>query len=228
MDRIAVIADVHGNRPALRAVLDDIRRAQATRVYCLGDLVGYFCMVDEVIEELRANQVISILGNHDYALAYQEGLITRSRSATLILKKQLETISAGSLAYLRTLPKTIEFRFAGRTFFGVHGGLDDTLDEYITQISVDYLERHAFAHDVLLSGQTHVPMHVELGARHYANPGSVGQPRDGDRRASYLLLDGDRFEFRRVDYAADELIERMRALDLPDELVGRLVSGLSG
>jgi putative phosphoesterase len=226
MDKIAVIADVHGNLPALQAVLDEIATRDVGHIYCLGDLVGYYSMINEVISALRERGVTSILGNHDYALVHRGGAIPRSRSATLILERQRSYISSENLAYLAQLPTTLEFSHAGRTFFAVHGGLDDAMDEYIREISVEYLERHRFQPDVLLSGQTHVPMHVTLGRQAYANPGSVGQSRDGDPRASYLIVDGQDFTFHRVRYEATALVEHMLALGFPPEFHQKLIAGL--
>jgi putative phosphoesterase len=222
MDSVAVIADVHGNHPALAAVLEDIHRCGASRIYCLGDLVGYYCMINETIALLREWEVVCILGNHDYALAFGRGEIGRSRTATSVLKRQLEYITPEGLSFLESLPRSVAFRAEGRSYFGVHGGLDDALDEYIREISPAYLEAHGFDADVLLSGQTHVPMHVVLGEKAYANPGSVGQPRDGDPRASYMLIEGERIVFRRVPYDVERIIGEMRRMGFPEALSASL------
>jgi predicted phosphodiesterase len=224
-DSVAVIADIHGNYPALTAVLADLDRAGITRIYCLGDLVGYYCQINEVIATLRERGVTSILGNHDHALAHLGGEIPRSRSATEVLKRQLSYIEPDHLAWLSALPRHVELSHAGRSYYGVHGGLDDPMDEYIRTIEPAYLARHGFAHDVLLTGQTHVPLHVPLGAQAHANPGSVGQPRDGDPRASYLVLDGPDLVFHRVTYDVAALVARMQELGFPDYLTRRLDAG---
>jgi predicted phosphodiesterase len=223
--RAAVIADIHGNYPALAAVLAELDRAGISRIYCLGDLVGYYCEINEVIAALRERGAITILGNHDHALAHLGGEIPRSRSATEVLRRQLAYIDPDHLAWLGALPRTVELVHAGRSYLGIHGGLDDPMDEYIREIGPEYLERHAFAHDVLLAGQTHVPLHVQLGARAHANPGSVGQPRDGDPRASYLVLDGPELVFHRVAYDIAALVARMQERGFPDYLTRRLESG---
>lgn len=224
-DRIAVLADIHGNFPALAAVLGELDRAQITRIYCLGDLVGYYCQINEVIATLRARGVTSILGNHDHALAHLGGSIPRSRSATEVLQRQLALIEPDHLAWLSALPRSLDFVHAGRSYHAVHGGLDDPMDEYIRTIEPGYLERHRFAHDVLLTGQTHVPLHVVLGAQAHANPGSVGQPRDGDPRASYLVIDGQTLNFHRVAYDIAALVARMQELGFPDYLTRKLETG---
>ncbi len=224
-DRAAVIADVHGNFSALSTVLSELDREGITKIYCLGDLVGYYCQINEVIGALRERGVITILGNHDHALAHLDGDIPRSKSATEVLKRQLTMIEPGHLAWLSALPRTIEFTHAGRSYYAVHGGLDDPMDEYIRTIEPSYLERHHFMHDVLLTGQTHVPLHVQLGDKAHANPGSIGQPRDGDPRASYLVLDGTELTFHRTTYDVAALVARMQELGFPDYLTRRLDSG---
>lgn len=224
-DRVAVIADIHGNYPALTAVLAELDAAGISQIYCLGDLVGYYCQINEVIATLRDRRVTTILGNHDHALAHLAGKIPRSRSATEVLERQLEMIEPDHLAWLSALPREMQFEHGGRSYYAVHGGLDDPMDEYIRTIESAYLERHNFTHDVLLAGQTHVPLHVVLGAKAHANPGSVGQPRDGDPRASYLVLDGAELVFHRVAYDVGALIAKMQELGFPDYLYRRLESG---
>ncbi len=225
VSRVAVIADIHGNEPALAAVLAELDRAGISTIYCLGDLVGYYCQINEVIATLRERRAITILGNHDHALAHLGGEIPRSRSATEVLKRQLAYIEPDHLAWLGALPRSLELEHGGRRYYAVHGGLDDPMDEYIRTIEPAYLERHAFTHDVLLTGQTHVPLHVVLGAKAHANPGSVGQPRDGDPRASYLVLDGADLVFHRVAYDVGALVARMQELGFPDYLTKKLDTG---
>lgn len=224
-ERVAVIADIHGNFPALTAVLAELDAAGISKIYCLGDLVGYYCQINEVIATLRERHVTTVLGNHDHALAHLGGEIPRSRSATEVLKRQLEMIEPSHLEWLSALPRHMEFTHGAKSYYAVHGGLDDPMDEYIRTIEPAYLERHNFTHDVLLAGQTHVPLHVVLGAKAHANPGSVGQPRDGDPRASYLVLEGPELVFHRVTYDVASLVARMQALGFPDYLYRRLESG---
>jgi len=224
-ERAAVIADVHGNFEALRTVLAELDGAGITTIYCLGDLVGYYCQINEVIGELRRRGVMTILGNHDEALAHLGGQIPRSKSATQVLERQLAMIEPEHLAWLVALPRSMTFAHGGKNYYAVHGGLDDAMNEYIREIDVAYLKRHAFTHDVLLAGQTHVPLHVVLGLQAHANPGSIGQPRDGDPRASYLVLDGTELVFHRVAYDVAPLIARMAELGFPDYLTRRLSTG---
>lgn len=208
---IAVISDIHGNFPALEAVLRDIEKEKAEVIYCLGDLVGYYCMIDEVIETIRSNNIKTLLGNHDYAMLYNEGIITRSKTCTNILTRQLKEIKKENLDFLKTLEKCFEFNYKDKNFFCVHGGLEDNIDEYIRVIDENYFEKNNFMHDVLLSGHTHVQRNEVIGTKKYLNPGSVGQPRDGNPAASYLLLSDDKYEHKRVTYNIDLIANEMKA-----------------
>ncbi len=209
--RIAVISDIHGNFPALQAVLHDIEKEKAEAIYCLGDLVGYYCMIDEVIETIRSLNIKTLLGNHDYALLYNEGIIQRSKTCTNILTRQLKEIKKENLDFLKTAEKSFEFNYGNKNFFCVHGGLEDNIDEYIRVIDENYFEKNNFIHDVLLSGHTHIPRNEVIGTKRYLNPGSVGQPRDGIPAASYLLLSGNKYEHKRVSYNIDLIAMEMKA-----------------
>jgi putative phosphoesterase len=208
---IAVISDIHGNFPALQAVLSHIEKEKADTIYCLGDLVGYYCMIDEVIETIRSLNIKTLLGNHDYALLYNEGVIPRSKTCTNILTRQLKEIKKENLDFLKTVEKSFEFNYSDKNFFCVHGGLEDNIDEYIHVIDESYFEKNNFIHDVLLSGHTHIQRNEVIGTKRYLNPGSVGQPRDGNPAASYLLLSGNSYEHKRVTYNIDLIAAEMKA-----------------
>jgi putative phosphoesterase len=209
--RIAVISDIHGNFPALQAVLKDIEKEKTDTIYCLGDLVGYYCMIDEVIETIRLLNIKTLLGNHDYALLYNEGIIPRSKTCTNILTRQLKEIKKENLDFLKTFEKSFTFSYRDKNFFSVHGGLKDPIDEYIHDIDDSYFEENKFMHDILLSGHTHIPRNEVFGTKRYLNPGSVGQPRDGNPAASYLLLSDDKYEHKRVIYNIDLIANEMKA-----------------
>lgn len=115
--KIAVIADVHGNYPALTAVLKDIEAEGVDQVYCLGDLVGYYCMIDEVIDTLRERGIPCLMGNHDYALCFTGGVIDRSKTCTRILGRQLQEIRSDNRDWLSQLPDHVSFQLGEKTFF---------------------------------------------------------------------------------------------------------------
>lgn len=116
MGKIAFISDIHGNFPALQAVWADIKSRGISEIYCLGDLVGYYCQINEVISFIRDNHIPCLMGNHDYALCYNEGKITRSKTCTSILKSQLSFISITNLYFLRTLPLSFHLSLESHSF----------------------------------------------------------------------------------------------------------------
>ena len=93
MNKIAIISDIHGNLPALDAVLKDIKNQGINTVYCLGDLVGYYCFFNEVVERLEREEIPCIMGNHDYALVKNNGIINRSKTCTTIPNKKMRNES---------------------------------------------------------------------------------------------------------------------------------------
>lgn len=208
--KIAVIADVHGNYPALTAVLKDIEAEGVDQVYCLGDLVGYYCMIDEVIDTLRERGIPCLMGNHDYALCFTGGVIDRSKTCTRILGRQLQEIRSDNRDWLSQLPDHVSFQLGEKTFFCVHGGLEDPIDEYIKEIGEEYFIHHAFTHDVLVSEHTHQLRNEQAGRFLYLNPGSVGQPRDGNPYSSYLMITETNTWHKRVSYDVDLIASAMK------------------
>src|SRR5689334_2323161 len=107
MTETAIISDVHGNFPALRSVLEDIDRRGIKTVYCLGDLVGYYCQINEVIDELRRRSITCLMGNHDFAMVYRNGQIPTSKTCTRILERQIKYITPANLKFLQTLSSSL-------------------------------------------------------------------------------------------------------------------------
>ena len=227
MSEIAIISDIHGNYPALKAVLSDLDKRKITAVYCLGDLVGYYCFFNEVVECLRERNIPCIVGNHDYALLYDQGVIQRSKTCTRILKWQLERITPENLDFLKSLPNLIEFGHSGKTVFCTHGGLRDHVDEYLFDVNMDYLAQSEFTKDILVTGHTHLPSYKKFySGQSWINPGAVGQPRDGDNRACYFIFKEDgRFEFVRVPYNVKEVVDEMAKQGFDEYISAPLITG---
>jgi putative phosphoesterase len=211
MSKVAIISDIHGNLPALEAVLDDIGSKNVTSIYCLGDLVGYYCFFDEVVKKISELKIQTILGNHDYAMINNFGVIERSKTCTHILRWQLKNASSSTISFLKNLPTHLEISHSKYSIKLIHAGLKDNIDEYLFDVSDSYLENYQFKQDVLISGHTHLPSYKKMySGKIWLNPGSVGQPRDGNNKASYLIIDEDlNPEFVRVSYNYDLVIEAM-------------------
>jgi putative phosphoesterase len=211
MSKVAIISDIHGNLPALEAVLDDIRSKKIKTIYCLGDLVGYYCFFDKVVQKIKELKIQTVLGNHDYAMINNSGVIERSKTCTNILGWQLKNASSSTISFLKSLPTHLEITHSNHTIKLIHAGLNDNIDEYLFDVSDSYFEKHQFNHDILVSGHTHLPCYKKMySGKIWLNPGSVGQPRDGNNKASYLIIDEEiNPEFIRVSYNYDLVIEEM-------------------
>lgn len=226
MSKIAFISDIHGNYPALKAVLDNCKKQCVDRIFCLGDLVGYYSQINEVIYTLRRQGIPCILGNHDYALINNKGVIDRSKTCTNVLKKQLTYITSENFAYLKSLPNHLIIEANNARIMCVHGGLRDYIDEYINDLSENYFNNipiEGITHFV--SAHNHKVIVATYPKVKYANSGSVGQPRDHDPRASYIILEDSEFSVNRVTYNIDETAYRMKEKGFPDYISEVLYKG---
>ena len=213
---LGLISDIHGNLPALVSVLNELDRMGVEEIVCLGDTAGYFPMVNECISELKQRGIKSVMGNHDWYLA--SGQCIRSRVVTSCIDYQRSVISSENLNWLRCLP--LEIRQNGLRL--VHGGWSDPIDEYL-QPELGYFQ--FLEGDYFASGHSHIPLIFKDGEKTWCNPGSVGQPRDGNPKASFATFDGLEFLLHRVDYDMDSIINESIAKGLPEKLYGGLTLG---
>ena len=199
---IAIISDVHGNYPALQAVLSEATRLGCRRVISLGDVTGYYAEPDKCIDLLLKWQAIQLLGNHDEYLVEGSGC-PRSRLVTSLLEHQAKVVRDDQLKVLSELSSFYE---EGNACF-VHGGWEDNRDEYLYKVSSFNLYG---SWKFYFSGHTHVQTLAFFKDKIYCNPGSVGQPRDGDPRAAFAIFDGVSISLKRVTYDIEKTIEAMR------------------
>ena len=162
--------------------------------------------------------MVNVLGNHDRYLLSDEDC-PRSRSATACIRYQRQVATPACRAYLARSKALV--RLHGIAM--VHGGWNDPLDEYL----VDVAEKHfqGLPGRIFASGHTHLPVVRRWADRTYVNPGSVGQPRDGDPRAAYALVEGERVELRRVGYDIDAAAAAMRAAGFSEHFYRNLYVG---
>ncbi|WP_083208557.1 metallophosphoesterase family protein [Mycobacterium malmoense] len=190
---IAILSDIHGNYVALEQVLKTIDEMEIKDIYCLGDFVGYYPQVNEVCNELRKRGALCVIGNHDwYMLA--DSFCDRSQSVNDTIGYQKKIISDENLEWLKSLPVYREYQELKM----VHGGWVNPLDEYLREPNEVYFSKVGGKY--FASGHTHLPRIDDYGTKIYCNPGSVGQPRDGDNRSSFATWDGATFEIHRVAY----------------------------
>lgn len=251
----AIISDIHGNLEALRAVLEDIDRQEAIdEIVCLGDIVGYGPSPAECVDLIRERCSVVIRGNHDEALVHGPiGFTPLAREAIEWTRKKLRPRfwkpgSTERWSFLEDLRTREEWH----GYLLVHGSPRDPTSEYIMDREVHlgdpqkFTEIFASFEKVCMVGHTHIPgvfyegprfvpqreLEEEFradGEKMVINVGSVGQPRDRDPRACYLLVDPERdaFRFRRVDYDCDQTRERIHRIPgLNPQLGDRLQDGI--
>ncbi len=228
MRRIAVVSDIHSNLEALEEVL---ARLRGEEVYCLGDIVGYGGNPNEVVERIRELGIGTVIGNHDQAVVTGETGMFNARAA-MAVGWTARQLSSANLEYLRSLPRELRVTADRVTAYMAHGS-PDYLWEYVdpathSQLFGHYLQK--LGARVIALGHTHVPYVWNEGAGTVFNPGSVGQPRDGDRRASYAVVtvDGEEVEVEvhRVEYDYEKAAAKIRAAGLPEQLASRLQHGV--
>lgn len=245
--RYALISDIHANLPALEAVLRDrAAREGVDATYHLGDLVGYAPWPNEVVETLVEAGIPGVAGNYDSTVAtdykhcgcqYEDPL--QEELSHLSYAWTRAHVSPRTKGLLGGLPFRIDIRpdgghVAGPTVTLIHG--NQTLNTvYVHRDRPDaFLERMGAAlgarvGDVICFGHTHVPWHRVVGDIHYVNTGSVGRPKDGDWRASYVILDVSRntisVDVVRVEYDLEAAMRGILASELPDEFADHLRHG---
>ena len=217
--RVGVISDIHGNRIALDAVLADM--PDVDTLVCAGDVVGYNPWHAECVAAVRERGVPTVMGNHDRAVAGDTAFGFNSMAGAGV-RHARETLDDDGTAWLADLP---DERLAcdGRVKL-VHGHPDDP-DHYTypAEFGPDLLGDE----DVLVMGHTHVQHHEAFDEGVALNPGSVGQPRDGDSRAAYAVLDLDAMSVdeRRVSYDIDRVVRAVAEAGLPERIGRRLRDG---
>jgi predicted phosphodiesterase len=240
--RIAVISDVHGNEHALAAVLAEVDSASPDALWCLGDVVGYGPAPNECCAVLADRADVCLVGNHDLVVLGKLDVSAFNGDAAAAALWTREVLDDASRAFLDRLEPSAEVD-AAQLF---HGSPRDAVWDYVLSAEAAY-ESLATTHaPVVLVGHSHVALgiglvgadlrgggapggtRIELDGRWLFNPGSVGQPRDGDPRAAWLLLDTDEkfAEFHRVAYPIEQTQSAMRAAGLPEPLAARLAQGI--
>lgn len=200
---LAILSDIHGNYPALQAVVADAKARGCTRFISLGDVAGYLAQPGACIDLLRELGAPNVLGNHDSYITLDQNC-PRSRVVTQIINYQKSTLRTDQVEWLKGSHDLIR----ENDCLFVHGGPEDPRDQYLYTISRDKIPTDV---GLLFSGHTHVQVLADFGEQRYCNPGSVGQPRDGDSRAAYATLDAGRIQLHRVTYEIERTVQAMKA-----------------
>jgi len=241
--RVAIATDIHGNRHAFEAVIDAAEQDGAEELWCLGDLVGYGGDPDASVELARRHCSVCLAGNHDLAVVDVLSLEEFSRGAALAATWTRDVIAPETREFLLSLKP--EGSAGGVGLF--HASPRDPVWEYVLSGLTAELCFDVTDYRISLIGHSHVALsfdrqegtpasgttrkegtELDLGTGQWlVNPGSTGQPRDGDPRAAWLLLDTDRWTatYRRAEYDIAGAQAAIRAANLPDSLAERLAHG---
>lgn len=213
--RILVVSDIHANFAALSAIDEPYDVC-----LMLGDLVDYGPDPGPCVRWSMRHAQFAIRGNHDHGVAQGVEVLGENgyRYLTRATRPLMwEALGPEERSYLLRLPLTRRATLAGKRFLLVHGTPRDPLDEYLLKNPEAWARqiRDADA-DIVCVGHSHMQFLLELDGIAVLNPGSVGQPRDGDPRAAYAIIEGNRIELKRVEYPIEEAIARMEAAPVPD------------
>ena len=222
--RIAVISDIHGNIYALEEVLKDIQKQDVNLIICLGDLVGYGCNPNDVIEKIRDEKILCIKGNYDASVVDKDYTFIRENEInSFSLPWAVKTVTTENIEFLKELPQTIVLEFNNKKIQFVHGS-PRKINEYLTE---DYEKINEIIddlnYDILVCAHTHIPYIKEIGNKLIINDGSVGKPKNGTPHGTYALLNisPDNFsaKINVVPYDYKKIMSKMENLNFPEKLI---------
>jgi len=239
--RIAVISDIHGNMESFRQVLDDIGRSNVDGIFCLGDMVGYGPEPEAVVQQIQALEIPTVMGNHELGVANPKVLKFFNPLARRSLQLTTQMLSDDSIRYICGLDAA---RVLKNCRF-VHGFPPDAISTYLFQVTDDKIIStfDNLPESICFVGHTHViemisfdgrvVMHKALSRgviplnteqRYIINVGSVGQPRDDDNNAKYIIWDNKKYEIdvRYIPYDIESVVSKIIAAGLPESHAFRL------
>jgi predicted phosphodiesterase len=238
--KFAIIADIHGNWEAFQVVLDDIQKQKCTHYACLGDVVGYNANPKECLDLVRKMNIPCVKGNHDeYCSSEQalEGFNPHAAEAVNWTRKQLTEDDRKWLRDLKYVRMVTNFTL-------VHATLDGpqrwgyVFDKLAAAASFPYQNTQlcffghthvpvAFVRDSMVRGGTYSKFKIEPGKKYFINVGAIGQPRDGNPKAAYVIYDADiaTIELRRLEYDIPKAQKKILDAGLPPRLAERLAFG---
>ena len=218
--QIAILSDIHANIYALDAVYNDFKNKNVENILIAGDLIGYYYWPKEVVQKLMNDErVLCISGNHENILSITlvcsdefKKYKQKYGSGYEICRNQL---SKNELEWLLGLPEKLDIKIRDMSFTIAHGSLNDQEKYIYPDISLNILEENHNISDFTVLGHTHYPFIKNNGRNIIINPGSVGQPRDISRIASYVLINTENhaITFRRVRFEIDEIIRAAQKYD---------------
>ena len=243
--RFAILGDIHSNLEALNAVLEDLEKLKIDKIFCIGDVVGYGADPAECVKTAEKHFGLTVAGNHDMAVIGKVNLGWFKDSAAKAIVWTKDILSMAEKEYLSDLPLVDVYQ----DIIFVHGSLYQPEEFYYLTNKTQIMRNFDFQEDkkICFTGHSHKPfivlfddvigdsficpnqqVYIEKHKRYLVDAGSVGQPRDGDPRASYVLYDDDDglIEIKRVDYDIDKASVKILSAGLPPEFAERLHDGV--
>lgn len=238
--KIGIISDIHSNIYALEAVLDDMESRNIDLIACTGDLVGYGTRPNEVIDTIRKNRILTIMGNYDDAIGnfkmvcgcdYKDPKDAEKASLSMYFTS-METTDENK-KYLSSLPKEATLNFNNKTIKLVHGSTR-LINEYLKEDSKESKEvMDELAEDILVCGHTHIPYYKYYGEKLLVNAGSVGKPKTNKPSANYVIINIDnmssvKVEIIEVNYDFEKIAREIEENDiLPNDFARLIREGVS-
>ena len=235
--KIAVFSDIHGNIEALKQVMDDIKREDIDKIYCLGDLVGYGPYPNEVIELIKENEIETVMGNYDQGVGFNLddcGCAYKTKEKQKLGDKSLEwtkeKVSDENKKYLKTLKENIKFEVAGKKVLLVHGS-PRKINQYLffnhPEKSIKRMMDQYDA-DIMVCGHTHIPYVKKIDDKIIINDGSVGKQKPYNKmqekystEAKYVIIEikenNVNTELRSIRYDYEKTAKAINESELPDE-----------
>jgi putative phosphoesterase len=223
--RIGLISDVHSNAPALLEVLYYLEDAGVDRIIHAGDVIGYNPFPNEVIDLMKKHNVESIRGNHEI-IFLTEDTSKADYPAERALEWTKGVLTENKRKYIANLEDTLKLRIGDVSISVYHGSPSDPW-QYVQAVHATSELLEEAGTDILVLGHTHKPFVRPLTAGMIVNPGAVGQPRDGDRRTSLVILDPGKMEatMKRLPYDVESVRSKIEEVGLPQILSERLKIG---
>jgi putative phosphoesterase len=221
--KVGVVSDIHGNLPAFEAVIDDMPE-DVDEMVCLGDIVGYGPFPLDCVRRTWQYCRPVVQGNHDREFVNPEGY-TDNEMALEGLRYSKQQVKGSYREWLQDLPRRTDFLDGDVLLVHSH---PEEVDRYVTPRSFPEVRPFLDDYRACFLGHTHIQHEAVIDDRLILNPGSVGQPRDGDSRAAYAVVDTDGWsvDLRRVEYDVEEVQRKVESVGLPGELGERLESGV--
>lgn len=216
--KFAVVGDIHGNKYALESVLAHIGNKDVDFIVSTGDLVGYMPYPNEVIDMIRSNKIIAVQGNHDRVIA-ESGNISLEELNNMTVQDIHKNASSAytnwcindaNREFLKSMCAELVLKIGDKTIMIVHGSpfrIDEYLydnEKYLMDIS-----KHVKA-DIIICGHTHIPYFTKVNEKYFVNAGSVGKPKHGDSRSTYVIVDVDKVtvtcSIEKVEYDVSRIV----------------------